>query len=80
MLLRQRIPSDKLSRRENNPINRRHLIKTAALSAASSTTSSFTRADDAELQPLWAQIEKRRDESLRRLQDWIGRPAIAAYN
>ena len=59
-------------------MNRRHFIKTAALSAASFTTSSLTRTDDAELQPIWAQIEKRRDESLRRLQDWIGRPAIAA--
>ena len=61
-------------------MNRRHFIKTAALSTASFTTSSFPRTDDAELQPIWAQIEKRRDESLRRLQDWIGRPAIIAYN
>ena len=61
-------------------MNRRHFVKTAALSAASFTTSSFPGADDAELQPIWAQIEKRRDESLRRLHDWIGQPAIAAEN
>lgn len=50
------------------------------MSAAFFTTSSFPRADDAELQPIWAQIEKRRDESLRRLQDWIRQPAHAAEN
>ncbi len=61
-------------------MNRRHFIKTAALSAASFTTSPFPRTDDAELQPIWAQIEKRRDESLRRLQEWIRQPAIAAEN
>ncbi len=61
-------------------MNRRHFIQIAALSAASFTTSSFPRADDAELQPIWAQIEKRRDESLRRLQGWIRQPAIAAEN
>jgi len=61
-------------------MNRRHFIKTAALSAASFTTSPFPRADDAKLQPIWAQIKKHRDESLRRLQDWIRQPAIAAEN
>ena len=61
-------------------MNRRDFVKTAALSVASFTTSSFPRTDDAELQPIWAQIEKRRDESLRRLQDWIRQPAIAAEN
>ena len=61
-------------------MNRRHFIKTAALSPASFTTSSFPRTDNAELQPIWAQIEKRHDESLRRLQDRIRQPAIAAEN
>jgi hypothetical protein len=61
-------------------MNRRHFIKNAALTTASFTTSSFPRADDAELQPIWAQIEKRREESLRRLQGWIRQPAIAAEN
>jgi hypothetical protein len=56
------------------------LVKTAALSAASFTTSPFPRTDDAELQPIWAQIEKRRDESLWRLQGWIRQPTITAEN
>jgi hypothetical protein len=61
-------------------MNCRHFIKTTALSAASFTTSPFVRTDDAELQPIWAQIEKRCDESLRRLQGWIRQPAVAAEN
>lgn len=58
-------------------MNRRPFIKTAILSATPFTTSTFPRADDAELQPIWAQTEKRRDESPRRLQDWIRQPVIA---
>ena len=39
-------------------MNRRHFIKTAALSAASFTSSSFPRTDDAELQPLLGVVRK----------------------
>jgi acetylornithine deacetylase/succinyl-diaminopimelate desuccinylase-like protein len=38
------------------------------------------RADEADLKAIQAQIEKRHDESVRRLQEWIRQPSIAAEN
>jgi acetylornithine deacetylase/succinyl-diaminopimelate desuccinylase-like protein len=61
-------------------MNRRDFVKTAALGAASFTIANHTHADDTELQPIWAQIEKRHDETVKRLQDWIRLPSIAAEN
>jgi acetylornithine deacetylase/succinyl-diaminopimelate desuccinylase-like protein len=61
-------------------MNRRDFVKTAALGAASFTMVNHTHADDTELQPIWAQIEKRHDETVKRLQDWIRLPSIAAEN
>ncbi len=37
-------------------------------------------ADGPELKPLFAEIEKRHDESVARLQEWIRQPSIAAEN
>ena len=37
-------------------------------------------ADRADLKPLFAEIEKRHDEALLRLQEWIRQPSIAAEN
>ena len=65
-------------------MNRRDFVKTAALGAASyampGLTAPRTPADDSELQPIWAQIEKRHDETVQRLQHWIRQPSIAAEN
>src|SRR5215471_17474310 len=61
-------------------MNRRDFVKTAALGAASFTIRRPKLADDPELQPIWAQIEKRHDEAVQRLQHWIRQPAIAAEN
>src|SRR5262245_13544925 len=61
-------------------MNRRDFVKTAALGAASFTMPQPKLVDDPELQPIWAQIEKRHDETVRRLQDWIRQPSIAAEN
>jgi acetylornithine deacetylase/succinyl-diaminopimelate desuccinylase-like protein len=61
-------------------MNRRDFVKTAALGAASFTMPQLTLADDSELQPIWAQIEKRHDETVQRLQHWIRQPSIAAEN
>jgi acetylornithine deacetylase/succinyl-diaminopimelate desuccinylase-like protein len=61
-------------------MNRRHFVKTAALGAASYAMSRPGLADDSELQPIWAQIEKRHDETVQRLQSWIRQPSIAAEN
>src|SRR5262245_28827788 len=61
-------------------MKRRDFVKTAALGAASLTMPRLTLADDPELQPIWAQIEKRHDETVRSLQNWIRQPSIAAEN
>jgi acetylornithine deacetylase/succinyl-diaminopimelate desuccinylase-like protein len=61
-------------------MNRRDFVKTAALGAASFTMPQPKLADDPELQPIWAQIEKRHDETVQRLQHWIRQPSIAAEN
>src|ERR1700751_680043 len=37
-------------------------------------------ASDADLTPVWTQIEKHHDEAVQRLQEWIKQPSIAAEN
>src|SRR5215472_14934461 len=61
-------------------MNRREFVATAAMAAASSAIPRFAAADDVELQAVWKEIEKRHDESVRRLQNWIRQPSIAAEN
>src|SRR5215510_12183030 len=65
-------------------MNRRDFVKTAALGAASYAMPGAMPqpklADDPELQPIWAQIDKQHDETVRRLQQWIRQPSIAAEN
>src|SRR5215475_2407421 len=61
-------------------MNRRDFVKTAALGAASFSMPRPKLADDPELTPIWAQIEKRHDETVRSLQQWIRQPSIAAEN
>jgi acetylornithine deacetylase/succinyl-diaminopimelate desuccinylase-like protein len=58
---------------------RRQFLGTAATSAAA---LAFTKAalPDAALGPIQAEIEKRHDEGIRRLQEWVKHPAIAAEN
>src|SRR5690349_4751445 len=49
--------------------------------AAALVPAGTARADAAaDLKPLLAEIEKRHDESVRRIQDWIKQPTIAAEN
>src|SRR5262245_20492791 len=61
-------------------MNRRDFVTTAALSAASIGMSRLTFAQTSELQPIWAEITKRHDETVRSLQTWIRQPSIAAEN
>jgi acetylornithine deacetylase/succinyl-diaminopimelate desuccinylase-like protein len=61
-------------------MKRRDFVKSAALGAASLSIPHLTPADDSELQPIWAQIDKRHDETVQRLQHWIRQPSIAAEN
>lgn len=56
------------------------LAGTATLALPHRLTAEPLPADQAELSPIWAQIEKHHDEAVQRLQEWIKQPSIAAEN
>jgi len=60
-------------------LSRRRFLSTTAASMASLGLPRNARPDDA-LAAIQAEIEKRHDEGVRRLQDWVRQPAIAAEN
>jgi len=62
--------------------DRRTFLQTAAATAAALALPRWTRAAVApsDLDPIFAEIDKRHDESLKRLQTWIRQPSIAAEN
>ena len=64
-------------------MNRRDFIATTATSAAALAMPRFAwnqYRDDPDLKPIWTEIEKRHDESVQRLQQWVRQPSIAAEN
>ena len=65
-------------------MNRREFLYSSAASAAvmSLPQMSFsqTASQQADLAPIFQEIEKRHDESVKRLQTWIHQPSIAAEN
>jgi acetylornithine deacetylase/succinyl-diaminopimelate desuccinylase-like protein len=62
-----------------NPISRRTFLGTSAAGAAGiALARPMPAADDSDLKAIQSQIEKHHDESVRRLQDWIRQPSIAA--
>src|SRR6266581_2339977 len=56
---------------------RAFLVGAAAAVLPAGAVSAATAAD---LKPIQAEIEKRHDESVRRIQDWVKQPTIAAEN
>src|SRR5260370_19093465 len=60
--------------------DRRTFLQTPAATAAALALPRWTRAAASDLDPIFAEIDKRHDESLRRLQTWIHQPSIAAEN
>ncbi len=62
--------------------DRRTFLQTTAATAAALTLPRWTRAaaPASDLDPVFAEIDKRHDESLKRLQTWIRQPSIAAEN
>jgi acetylornithine deacetylase/succinyl-diaminopimelate desuccinylase-like protein len=63
------------------PLNRRTFLRSTAAATALglvNPTRSWSGQDD--LEPIRAEIKKRHDESVRRLQQWIHQPTIAAEN
>jgi acetylornithine deacetylase/succinyl-diaminopimelate desuccinylase-like protein len=61
-------------------MNRRDFLAGAAAGAAVLAWPGSTTAADPDLNPVWAEIEKRHDEAVQRLQHWIRQPSIAAEN
>jgi len=62
-------------------IERRMFLSTVAAGAAAAVAvKAHARAADDDLAPVRKEIEKRHDEAVKRLQDWIRQPSIAAEN
>ena len=61
-------------------MNRRNFIVTTASAGAALALPGLLSAQDPELAPIFAEIQKRHDEAVRRLQQWIRQPSIAAEN
>ncbi len=61
-------------------MNRRNFLITAGAGAAALAWPRRSVAEDPDFNPIWTQIEKRHDEALQRLQQWIRQPSIAAEN
>src|SRR6202035_4532269 len=72
---------DALTESSHNAFNRREFIHGALAGAAFAALpiSAFS-SDDPGLQSVLSQIPKMHDENLKRLQDWIALPSIAAEN
>src|SRR5579862_5721227 len=62
-------------------MNRRAFMQSVVAGGVAVTAGRQARAAEAaDLKPLFAEIEKRHDESVARLQAWIAQPSIAAEN
>lgn len=59
-------------------IDRRAFLQNAGLTAAAVALPPYLRAQQSDLAPVLAQIERRHDETVQRLQEWIRQPSIAA--
>src|SRR5216117_1413528 len=60
------------------PIDRRVFLQDAAAAAAAIALPGRRRRAEPDLAPVFAQVEKRHDEAVQRLQEWIRQPSIAA--
>src|SRR5579862_2684607 len=61
-------------------MNRRDFLTAAAAGTAAFAWPRLASAAGADLKPVWDEIEKRHDEAVQRLQQWIRQPSIAAEN
>lgn len=61
-------------------MDRRSFLQGAVGASAAFASSRRAAADTPDVKPLYAEIEKRHDESVHRLQEWIRQPSIAAEN
>src|SRR3989441_608710 len=61
-------------------IDRRAFVQNATAAAAALTFPRQLWTQQSDLGPVFAQVERRHDESVQRLQEWIRQPSIAAEN
>jgi acetylornithine deacetylase/succinyl-diaminopimelate desuccinylase-like protein len=61
-------------------MNRRELLQGAAVGAATLAWPTRILAASADWKPVLAEVDKRHDEAVKRLQEWIRLPSIAAEN
>ncbi len=61
-------------------MNRRTFLHGAAASAATLAFPPRAKKSPSDLAPVLAEVGKRHDEAVKRLQDWIRQPSIAAEN
>lgn len=61
-------------------MNRRRFLQGTLAGAATLAVPHGLHAEQADLNQVFAQIEKHHDESVQRLQEWIKQPSIAAEN
>src|SRR6266436_3649910 len=61
-------------------IDRRAFLQNATATAAAVALPHVILTQQSDLAPIYAQIERRHDESVQRLQEWIRQPSIAAEN
>ena len=61
-------------------INRRDFLQDASATAAAFAVPPLLRVQQSDLGPVFAQVERRHDETVQRLQEWIRQPSIAAEN
>jgi len=72
--------STSASRLYSPPINRRAFLQGTVASATALAWPLRARTDTGDLGPIRAEVEKRHDEAVKRLQEWIRQPSIAAEN
>jgi acetylornithine deacetylase/succinyl-diaminopimelate desuccinylase-like protein len=61
-------------------MNRRTFLKETSAAAAAFALTPSSHGADVDLKPIRAEVEKRHDEAVKRLQRWIHQPSIAAEN
>src|SRR5213083_2351444 len=65
---------------ESLRIDRRTFLQSASVAAVALTSPGRSQASQSDLAPVFAQIERRHQETVERLQEWIRQPSIAAEN
>jgi acetylornithine deacetylase/succinyl-diaminopimelate desuccinylase-like protein len=67
-------------RMESPRIDRRAFLQDATAAAVALTVPGRAQTSQSDLAPVFAQVERRHQETVERLQEWIRQPSIAAEN